>query len=467
MSDNQLLAFGNGCETNNETLDNGCKIAGEPNLSQEKNSKHSLKICEFAKEDYQEHVNEHNKMGESDELNVLYNAKKREKKDSFENIENGMKDNSSAKRRQPDSEGVEEKEGVLFCDCDGDGIEGDHEEMRRVIEQAGQLHRSQSSCNNCGLLQKDPHLFHNDSCFDLKNIQDYFPPVSDMDKVKIGMNDKIGQQMVCSSVSTPVITSSVIVEHQPKKTESVIEDEDELNIPAEIVLRSKKSLQYWVKKFSSILIEHLNKFGVCVIDNFIGEARGTRILKEVLHMEETIPFTVGTLSQDLSNQLVRSDKITWIDAVNPPCPAIRSMLNLVDAIVLMANKTSDNGELGNYKITGRTKAMVACYPGSGSHYIRHVDNPNKDGRCITAIYYLNKNWRKEYGGTLMIYPSKPVGAIANVDPIFDRVIFFWSDRRNPHEVLPAYKRRYAITTWYFDTEEKKEYMKRQKETAKK
>ena len=36
--------------------------------------------------------------------------------------------------------------------------------------------------------------------------------------------------------------------------------------------------------------------------------------------------------------------------------------------------------------------MVACYPGKGTHYLKHIDNAGGDGRIITCIYYLNKDW---------------------------------------------------------------------------
>lgn len=40
---------------------------------------------------------------------------------------------------------------------------------------------------------------------------------------------------------------------------------------------------------------------------------------------------------------------------------------------------------------------MACYPGNGLGYVRHVDNPHGDGRCITCIYYLNQNWDVKVG----------------------------------------------------------------------
>ncbi|KAJ2942047.1 hypothetical protein O0L34_g673 [Tuta absoluta] len=214
------------------------------------------------------------------------------------------------------------------------------------------------------------------------------------------------------------------------------------------------------------VIRDMTQYGVCVLDNFLGKDRGHLVLNEVLEMYRSGVFTAGQLvSTPVSTeaQTVRSDRITWIDGKETHCHFIRQLISYVDNIVLRANKMANNGKMGDYVINGRTKAMVAVYPGCGSHYVKHVDNPNRDGRCITAIYYLNTDWDvKKCGGLLRVFPEG-TDQVADIAPIFDRMLFFWSDRRNPHEVQPAYATRYAITLWYFDAHEREEARRNYKE----
>lgn len=61
-----------------------------------------------------------------------------------------------------------------------------------------------------------------------------------------------------------------------------------------------------------------------------------------------------------------------------------------------------------------------------------------------------------------IHP-KPGNSLATIDPAFDRILFFWSDRRNPHEVQPAHRTRYAITVWYFDADERETALNRNRD----
>ena len=46
--------------------------------------------------------------------------------------------------------------------------------------------------------------------------------------------------------------------------------------------------------------------------------------------------------------------------------------------------------------------MVACYPGDGTGYKRHIDNTTKDGRALSCLYYLNKGWQADvsYGNPI-------------------------------------------------------------------
>jgi len=205
----------------------------------------------------------------------------------------------------------------------------------------------------------------------------------------------------------------------------------------------------------------LDEYGICVVDNFMGQERGEHIRRTVTSMYHSGIFIEGETMNSNSNQKstknIRGDKITWIDGTEKPCSAIALLISMVDSIIMSSLRIKGNGELSKHQISGRTKAMVACYPASGTHYVKHVDNPNRDGRCITTTYYLNKDWDvKKDGGLLRIFPQGWASQVVDIEPVFDRVIFFWSDRRNPHEVQPAFRTRYAVTLWYFDAKEREE-----------
>ncbi|XP_067335468.1 egl nine homolog 3 isoform X1 [Channa argus] len=214
--------------------------------------------------------------------------------------------------------------------------------------------------------------------------------------------------------------------------------------------RSSHRLQY--------MVPCMNCYGMCIIDNFLGGKIGDRILCEVQELHHAGRMQDGKLSGRVldNTKRIRGDQIVWVEGNEQGCENIGYLLSRMDKLIISAD-----GKLGKHKIRGRhSKAMVACYPGNGAGYVKHVDNPNSDGRCITCIYYLNKNWNaKEHGGVLRIFPEGK-SYVADVKPLFDRLLFFWSDRRNPHEVQPSYATRYAITVWYFDSEERAEAKRR-------
>nr|DBA14102.1 TPA: hypothetical protein GDO54_005117 [Pyxicephalus adspersus] len=205
-----------------------------------------------------------------------------------------------------------------------------------------------------------------------------------------------------------------------------------------------------------LALEHiaprLRSAGYCYLDKFLGEELGNQVLAQVRRLHQEGALKDGQLAGNLrgvSKKHLRGDKIAWIAGTEEGCEAIGLVLSIIDRLVVLCGN-----HLGQYYVKERSKAMVACYPGNGTGYVRHVDNPTQDGRCITCIYYLNKNWdAKVHGGILRIFPDGG-SDVADVEPLFDRLLCFWSDRRNPHEVQPSYATRYALTVWYFDAKER-------------
>ncbi|XP_047467883.1 egl nine homolog 3 [Mugil cephalus] len=198
--------------------------------------------------------------------------------------------------------------------------------------------------------------------------------------------------------------------------------------------------------------------GFHFVDDFLGELAGGVVLDQVMEMHRSGALQDGRLAGSVNGvhrRSIRGDKIAWVGGSERGCEAISFLLNLIDKLISMCAR-----RLGKKAIRERSKAMVACYPGDGAGYVKHVDNPNCDGRRITCIYYLNKDWNaKEHGGVLRIFPEGK-SYVVDIEPLFDRLLFFWSDRRNPHEVQPSFSTRYAITVWYYDSEERAEAKRR-------
>lgn len=217
----------------------------------------------------------------------------------------------------------------------------------------------------------------------------------------------------------------------------------------------------------------------CVVDGFLAGDACARLADEVaaawragrLHKHTTGLSLSAAHVDGVNTRAQRSDHMGWFVGNEAFWQVLPDYLAQLSRLVGQLRQSPRTADLAG--CVQRSPAMVTCYPGNGTRYHKHCDNMCNDGdgracngRRLTAIFYLNASWRARNGGELLIYPrlvdagqtnpradAASAAASGRVAPLFNRLVLFYADVRVPHEVLPSYADRFAVTVWYYDTEE--------------
>ncbi|GAA5134357.1 2OG-Fe(II) oxygenase [Alloalcanivorax gelatiniphagus] len=138
------------------------------------------------------------------------------------------------------------------------------------------------------------------------------------------------------------------------------------------------------------------------------------------------------------NERVRRDRTLWLDGSTL---AQCTLLEEMEQLRLAVNRALF---LGLFDL----EAHFALYD-PGAFYRRHLDAFNgNNGRVLSAVLYLNRDWRDDEGGRLRIWSDPDASEPAlDVAPRAGTLVCFLSDRI-PHEVLEAQRQRLSIAGWF-------------------
>lgn len=197
--------------------------------------------------------------------------------------------------------------------------------------------------------------------------------------------------------------------------------------------------------------ERFETSGIGIIDEFM-ETDAALELHEYayrLYVTHLSDFETSSAGRDSAGvEAIREDHRLQLSPDDKRLPHLGEWLSRVDAFVaFLAERIPALGSASH-----RSRPMLVIYPGGGSTCSRHVDNPaNRNGRILTMILYLNPGWIvQEHGGALRLWAPDQSSVVESVAPLLNRLVFFWSDSRTPHEVLATQRDRLAISMWYSD-----------------
>ena len=202
----------------------------------------------------------------------------------------------------------------------------------------------------------------------------------------------------------------------------------------------QKPLTQHELQFSDFDVDWQNKLTDKQLDTFVDD--GWMIIDDVFENKALlalqsesgfIDYRDAELTAGIRVSNIRGDRIRWI---TENFFAGYYYLQSINALAALFNQSLFAG-------IRHSEAHYACYP-VGFGYQWHSDNPaGRDERVISAVFYLNDDWRDSDGGALEVVDKH--GVHHNVMPVANRLVIFDSDLQ--HQVQIAHRQRYSIATW--------------------
>jgi|ERR1700674_242258 len=195
-------------------------------------------------------------------------------------------------------------------------------------------------------------------------------------------------------------------------------------------------------------------FHFVVIDDFLEEDFAEALLQEYPPADPT--WTNITYTH-------QKKKFALTKGFSPSINEFFVMLASKDFLDLISQVTGIDGLLADPELLGSGCHQTVNGGFLDVHLDFNVHFITRNHRRLNAILYLNKNWKEEYAGFLELWDMHSKTRIANIAPLFNRLVIFETNEISYHGHpvplnIPEGMSRKSLAVYYYTADQKEEYI---------